>query len=99
MNECKCREYGGVRSARIYSYNTHVHDSDKRYASSLSRANSSLACIICKSRNICTRGNIVVPDTCNRVVRRVNLCSRHTPPDHVLGTITSFDDVARILRL
>jgi hypothetical protein len=40
---------------------------------------------------------MVLPDTEKRVMRRINLCSRHTPPDHILGTITSFQDISYVL--
>jgi len=32
-------------------------------------------------------------DVARKVMRRVNLCSKHAPPDHVLSTVTSYDEL------
>lgn len=52
-----------------------------------------VCCILCKSKNICSRASTVLPDVERKVMRRVNLCSKHAPPDHILSTITSFDEL------
>jgi hypothetical protein len=49
-------------------------------------------CLICRSKSICARASLMLPDVKHRVMRRINLCSRHALPDHILGTITSVDE-------
>jgi hypothetical protein len=55
-------------------------------------------CLVCKTKNICNRANMLLPDVKNGVMRRVNLCNKHCPPEHILGTITSFDELGMALR-
>lgn len=103
MNECTCWQYGGIKSAMIQKYNikhlprTMVNRA-AGVASPLRMMHATpLVCMVCRSKNICVRGNIVLPDTVRKVMRKISLCSRHTPPDHVLGTITSFEDMCKVL--
>ena len=34
------------------------------------------ACIVCRSKNLCSRGNLLLPDVRGRVMKRVHLCNR-----------------------
>jgi hypothetical protein len=40
---------------------------------------------------------MVVPDSRRHVMRRINLCSKHAPPDHLLSTVTSYDELEQLL--
>jgi len=98
-NECTCWQFGGMRSTMIFR-----HISSTRAALDPPPPPSSACmmmfpsdvapcCLVCKSKNTCSRASMVLPEVARKVMRRVNLCSKHAPPDHVLSTVTSYDEL------
>lgn len=51
-----------------------------------------LACVVCSSKSLCSRANMLLPDVARRTMRRVHLCSRHAPPEHLLGMVTCVEE-------
>ncbi len=45
-----------------------------------------------------SRASMIIPDSVRKVMRRINLCSKHAPPDHLLSTVTSYDELELLLR-
>jgi hypothetical protein len=52
-------------------------------------ADASAGCAVCSCKSVVSRASMVLPNPAQRVVQRLNLCSRHAPPDHMLGVVTS----------
>lgn len=102
-HECPCWRYGGSRSAVISAYNRRTADSiGLSYSStylctSPVQADDSTLCLVCFSKNVCPRARMVLPEVERRCMRRVNFCRKHAPPDHVLGTVTSFGELKEVL--
>lgn len=104
-NECPCWQFGGARSAAMASYNAECAASLGLQHSSLylshfpavSSAASTLLCVVCSSKNTCPRARMVIPHVRNKCMRRVCFCKKHAPPEHVLNTITSFEELEMAL--
>lgn len=52
-------------------------------------------CAVCRSKYTGSQHPIYVPDTRRRVLRRVILCSKHRPPEHVLRNVWCYEDLKR----
>ena len=57
--------------------------------SSTNTAVESSCCAVCSCKSVVPRASMIVPNTSQRIMRRLNLCSRHAPPEHMLGMVTS----------
>ena len=104
-NECLCWQFGGARSAAIAAYNAQVADSlglqhSSQYLNlhvAAPSSSPSTLCMLCGSRNTCPRARMILPSVRRRCMHRVNFCKKHAPPEHVLNTITSFDELEMVL--
>lgn len=47
------------------------------------------SCAVCHSKSVLSRASMVLPDPSKRSLKRLHLCSKHAPPDHMLGVVTS----------
>ena len=56
-------------------------------------------CMVCGSRNTCPRVRMLLPEVGMRCMHRINFCRRHAPPDHMLRTVTSFDDLKQVVAM
>ncbi len=103
MNECPCWKFGGTRSAAIASFNSRAAASvDLSFSSTYLCMNpvhvtESMLCLVCRSKNICPRARMILPECERRCMRRINFCRKHAPPDHILNTITSFHELQHVL--
>lgn len=50
---------------------------------------SGCCCAVCGCKSVVPRASMLLPNPKHRIMRRVNLCSRHAPPEHMLGMVTS----------
>jgi hypothetical protein len=101
--QCTCWQFGGLRSAlvaesKLLRGSPLVNDPEvARFA--LQRSSHTPAqCLVCKSRSVCARAAMLLPDPDRRVVRKVNLCSRHAPPEHILCNVTGFSELVQAVR-
>lgn len=46
-------------------------------------------CSVCACKSVVQRCSMLLPNSIDRVMQRVNLCSKHAPPEHMLGMVTS----------
>lgn len=98
--QCTCWEFGSLRSALVAEAKLRGHKNDSevaRFAVQRS-AHTPPQCLVCKSKSICTRAAMLLPDPARRVVRKVNLCARHAPPDHILCNVTGFSELVQAVR-
>ena len=101
-NECMCWQFGGARSAAIAAYNTQTATAlglqhSSLYLSQYPSPALSTLCMVCGSKNTCPRARMILPSVSRRCMHRVNFCKKHAPPEHVLCTITSFDELEQVL--
>lgn len=52
-------------------------------------SNKQQACMVCNSKSIVPRGSMLLPNVEEKTICRVHLCSRHAPPEHIIGMVTS----------
>ena len=106
-HECICWQFGSVRSAVLARYNQNILTKSSRSAdvvvSSCSMAYcgptySAPCCMVCKTKNLCNRGSMILPDVQRKVMRRIGLCNRHAPPEHILAQVSSFDELELALK-
>ncbi len=105
-NECLCWQFGGARSAAMAAHNAECAASLGLQHSSLylsqfpvlASSASTLLCMVCSSKNTCPRARMVLPHVRRKCMRRVNFCKKHAPPEHVLNTITSFEELEMALQ-
>lgn len=55
-------------------------------------------CIVCQSKHVCTRATLLLPDVARRCMKQVQLCSRHAPPEHVMGTVTCVEEFEAVVK-
>lgn len=55
-------------------------------------------CMVCHCKNLCRRASLLLPDVERRVMKRVHLCNRHAPPEHLLGMVTSTEEFDTVVR-
>lgn len=99
--ECPCWQFGDGRGTCIAAFNSSAAASvglrhSSRYLcmhATGEDVSQSVACIVCGSKSMCTRARLTLVHVQRRVVRRVNFCRKHAPPDHILHTITSFEEM------
>ena len=103
MNECPCWKFGGSRSASIASFNSNaaanvgLSFSSTYLCTNPVHVSESMLCLVCRSKNICPRARLILPECDRRCMRRVNFCRKHAPADHILNTITSFQELQQVL--
>lgn len=68
-------------------------------SSSHQRQSPLVSCMVCASRNTYARARLILVDPPNRVMRRVNFCRRHAPPDHLMCTVTSYEELCNVVAL
>lgn len=103
--ECPCWRFGGSRSLAIGSFNSRVaSEAELPYSSSYlcqfpgTQESTAVSCIVCGSASVFAKARMILPDAQNRKMRRVNFCRKHCPPEHMLNTITGFDEVDAVLK-
>ena len=109
-NECPCWQFGGTRSALMAAYNAECASVQgmnlqtsslylSQYYHPSSSSTSPLLCMVCGSKNTCPRARMVLPDVRSQCMHRANFCKKHAPPEHVLATVTSFDELEQVMCL
>jgi hypothetical protein len=63
------------------------------------RLHQLISCMVCGSKNTYGRASLIVVDPPSRVMRRVNFCRRHAPPEHLMGTVTSYEELCNVVAL
>lgn len=108
--QCTCWEFGSLRSALVAESKLRRRSHEKIEDAEVARFalqrhhhahNSIMAppqCLVCKSKSVCTRATMLLPDPERRVVRRVHLCARHAPPHHILCNVTGFSELVQAVR-
>lgn len=102
---CSCSG-GGMNLHHLQQQQPHGTASARRASSSASSVQQTSSvqihhnqyCMVCHSRNVCPRTNKVLVDASRRVLKRVSLCNRHAPPEHLLGMVTCIQDFECIVR-
>lgn len=56
-------------------------------------------CMVCGSKNTCPRVRMLLPEVAGRCMHRINFCRRHAPPDHMMRTVTSFDELRQVITI
>ena len=46
-------------------------------------------CMVCSCKSVASRATLLLPNAQERSMCRVSLCSKHAPPEHMLGMVTS----------
>lgn len=97
--ECVCWQFGGTRSASMAAFSVRAADEVGLPASSTylyqhpMQGSGSMHCLVCNSKNTYSHARMMLPDVGRRCMHRVNFCRRHTPPEHVLRTVTSYQEL------
>jgi hypothetical protein len=92
------RRNAAAAAAAAHRANFPLSTAAEAAAAAVAHQQQQMHCMVCHSRNVSPRTNKVLVDSTRRVLRRVGLCNRHAPPEHLMGMVTCMQDFECIVR-